>query len=135
MRWVCLFLMICVAGCGHSAQHPHGKAADVAQAYFDALLNRDWANAYEKLHAEAKSRWRQEDFSKAAQQFRDQLGADSATAHISSCEERNNEAIAHVLVVAHANGKQRLLKEAVTLRRGETEWRIMPPAGFANMGR
>jgi hypothetical protein len=134
-RWAVVAMVLLVGGCASKAPAPRGEAAAVAQDYFDALVRQDWPAAYAKLHPDAKSHWRAEAFAKAAEQFRRGLGIEPETATVGACEERGDEAIAHVQLTGHAADKRKLLKEAVALRRSDAGWGVVPPPQFGQLAR
>ncbi|MFL5342070.1 MAG: hypothetical protein ACJ8F7_18145 [Gemmataceae bacterium] len=130
MRRGWFLIAVLAAGCAKPGASAPSEAGAVAQAYFDAIVRQDWPAAYSHLHADAKSRWQSDAFRSAAEHFRRHLGAQPESVHLSSCEEHGDEAVAHLLIVGHANGKPHTLREAVALRRSTSGWGVVPPPRF-----
>jgi hypothetical protein len=122
--------LLLAAGCGGTAAPPPSAAAAVAQRFFTALKDQDWPGAYAALHADGRKRLALEEFTRRAQRYRNAIGFEPTAAHVRSCEERGDEAVAHVSLTGQAGGRQRFHKEAVTLRRGPEGWGVVLPPRF-----
>ena len=128
-RVVCL-LLLAVVGCAPSPPVADTGSRATVQTYFEALVRRDWPNAYAALHPESRKGWTLDQFTRAAQTHRKALGFEPEEIHVSSCEEHGTEATAHVLLSGHTSKKLLNYKDAVTLKRADTGWGIVVPASF-----
>jgi hypothetical protein len=98
--------------------------------FFAGVVDQDWSSAYGALHADGRKRLSVEQFTRLAREYRRGLGFEPTSAHVRSCEERGDEAVAHVTLTGQAAGHQRLHKDAVTLRRGAAGWGVVLPPRF-----
>jgi hypothetical protein len=93
-------------------------------------VDQDWPAAYAALHADGRKRLSAEQFAGLARQYRRGVGFEPTAAHVRSCEERGDEAVAHVTLTGQAAGHRRFHKDAVTLRRGAGGWGVVLPPRF-----
>jgi hypothetical protein len=136
MRRLCLrgawVLLAALAGCGRSDVPPRVKtgAEDAAREYFEALVNRDWPAAYRALDAKSQAGCSREQFARLAENYRRGLGFEPAEVHVQSCDERGDEAVAHVNLKGQAGSSPRVYRDAVGLRRGPAGWAVVLPGRF-----
>ena len=128
--WGWLLPAALAAGCGGTATPPPSEAQAAALRFFTALADQDWPAAYAALHSEGRKRLSVEEFTKQARRYRKGLGFEPTAAHVRSCEERGDEAVAHVSLRGQSGGHQRFHKDAVTLRRGAEGWGVVLPPRF-----
>jgi hypothetical protein len=136
-RWAWTVLALGVlAGCGRGpAQSPDTGAADAARGYYEAVLRQDWARAYAALGPEARARWSAAEFTRRARAYRRKIGFDPEAVRVRACEEDGPKAIAHVLITGRAGGRQRVYKDAITLRQSGIAWGVVLPRDFGRQGR
>jgi hypothetical protein len=131
--WLAALLptLLLLSGCGPTTPTAADTGARAAaQGYFDALVRQDWGAAYETLDPAVRARWRAEEFTRRVTQYRRGLGFEPEKVAVRSCEERGDEATAHVVISGQAAGKARRFSDAVTLRRTGTGWTVVPPERF-----
>lgn len=131
-RWAVIGLaaLTACAGCRSGATPPAGTGARaVARAYFEALAGQDWPRAYALLAAESRERVGAEAFARSAAEYRRGLGFEPAGVHVTACEERGDEAIAHVTLNGKGPHRSRF-KDAVAVRRTDGSWAVVLPADF-----
>ncbi len=131
-RWLWGPLVVGVLiGCSRSPEaRPGTGAKECAQAYYAALIQKDWPKAYAALDPQDRRRYDFQDFSRLAQSYRSSLGFDPKAMHVRACEERSTEATAHVVLTGRTTTKERRYKDAVTLRRADDGWRVILPHYF-----
>ncbi len=122
--------LLLAAGCGGKAAPPLSEAEPAALRFFTALKDRDWPAAYAALSADGRKRLSVAEFTQRAQRYRQGLGFEPTAAHVRSCDERGDEAVAHVSLTGQSGGRQRFHKDAVTLRRGAEGWGVVLPPRF-----
>jgi hypothetical protein len=129
-----LAVLTAVAGCSKSPDEPPARvktgAEEVAQAFFEALANKDWPSAYQALDPQSTAKLREGQFAALAQQYYDSLGFEPTEVHVQSCDERGDEAVAHVNLKGLAGSSARFHKDAVALRRSAGKWRVVLPDYF-----
>ncbi len=128
LRLICAWglLMVLTAGCGKRSEPPADTGArEAVQTYFEALIHRDWHQAYSLLDADSKMRCNQELFARLAQNYQRNLGFDPAKVIVQFCQENGDEATAHVVF---AGGGRR--RGAVILRHTEAGWGVVLPSNF-----
>jgi hypothetical protein len=128
--WSWLLLAAVVTGCGGHAAAPPCEAEGAVRQFFGGLVDQDWPTAYGALHPDGRKRLSVEQFTQLARQYRRGLGFEPTAAHVRSCEERGDEAVAHVSLTGQAAGRPRVHKDAVTLRRGPEGWGVVLPPRF-----
>jgi hypothetical protein len=125
-------IVLCLLiGCGAPPPAKPGTgAAEAARQFFDAIVAQDWKTGYAVLHPESQAKVSVSEFERLGGQYRRNLGFDPEEARLRFCEERGEEASAHVMIHGHAAGKARHFKEAVLLRKTDSGWHVLLPARF-----
>jgi hypothetical protein len=120
-----------VIGCGSGTPAVAGTGAtECVQAYFEALIQRDDARAYAVLDPLSQRKCNLRQFSELAAKYRSSLGFDPERVYVRGCEERDNEATAHVVLAGERTSQHRRFKDGLTLRRGNDGWRVVLPTNF-----
>jgi hypothetical protein len=128
-----LALALVLVGCSRSVQQPAGTGArDRCQAYYEALIRRDWATAYAALDSHEQQRCNAQQFSRLAETYRANLGFEPDMVRIQACDEQGNEATAHVVLSGRTGAKAQRYKDAVALRRGDNGWHVVLSANFGS---
>jgi hypothetical protein len=96
-------------------------------------VRQDWQQAYDALHPDNKARLTLEGFTRLAQAYRHNLGFNPEELHVQSCEEKEAEAIAHVVWTGQSASKQRRYKDAVVLRQSAGGWKVILPDTFGRI--
>src|SRR5262245_33091389 len=123
-----------LAGCSSPAPGPADTGARQAvEQYYQALAARDWQRAYAALPPDSRARLRPEQFAALAQGYRAGLGFEPEAVHVRSCEERGEEATAHVVLTGHAGPARKQFKDAAALRRGPAGWGVVLPSRFGRV--
>ncbi len=122
-----LCLLGAAVGCGGPSPPAGTGAREAAEAYYDALLRRDWSAAYDRLHPESRARWGLARFTKLAEQVRGNVGFEPERVRVRSCEERGDEAVAHVVWLGRGR-----YEDGVTLRRTDGGWGVVLPQNFGH---
>src|SRR5690242_7631423 len=94
-RWLLAAVVVgAVGGCGRApAPAPAGTGArEAAQAFYDAVVRQDWPAAHALLDPGSQKRHGQGRLA----QYRRGLGFEPKAAHVRACEERGDDAVAHV---------------------------------------
>ena len=130
-------MLLVLCGCGGEKPTPivATGAEDAVVDFFGGLTNSDAQRAYGVLDGDSKQRISAAQFSPLAQAYFRKLGYRVKRIHISSCEEREESATAHVVLIGHAAGHLRRFEDAVTLRRRDGRWGIVLPANFGRYPR
>src|SRR5262249_6417336 len=90
-------VVLLAAGCTAAPTAPAGTGArQAAEGYFQALVRQDWPGAYALLHPNSRHHHSPEQFARLAQQYRRGLGFEPDGVQVRTCDERGEEAIAHV---------------------------------------
>jgi hypothetical protein len=119
------------AGCSAPPAAPAGTgASEAAEAFFTALVARDWPTGHTALDDATRAKWPLDTFRTKAAAFRADWGFDPESVHVKSCDERGDEATAHVVLSGKGKDGHRQLKDAVVLHRGASGWRIFLPENF-----
>ena len=131
-RLLCVLLAgTLLTGCNDSPEQAPGTGAkECAQGYYEALIRQDWPKAFACLDPVSKKRSSSSQFSRLAQSYRSGLGFEPDAIHVRACEERGTQATAHVVLTGQAGTKSHRYKDAVTLRRDDSGWRVVLPANF-----
>ena len=69
-------------------------------------------------------------FAPLVQAYSRKVGYKVVCVHIWSCEEREESATAHVVLIGHSARHPQRFEDAVTLSRREGRWGIVLPANF-----
>jgi hypothetical protein len=124
----CALLLAGLVGCGPALPTtPRTGAEETARDYFEALRQADWTGAYGKLDPESRAHLNGEVFARTGADYRQRLGFEPETLHIRSCQERGDEATAHIVFAGHADGQYRQFKDAAVLRRSASGWGVVLP--------
>jgi hypothetical protein len=102
----------------------------VAQRYCDALLKKNWAQAYAALHPDSRARFSAGRFAQLAEQYRRDLAVEPELARIRFCQEQGTRAIAHIVWKGQQATHERLYKDHVILRSTQPGWGVVPPRAF-----
>jgi hypothetical protein len=120
-----------VLGCGREPAPEAGTGArEAAQAYFEALLQKDWPRAYAGLCRDGRGRVGAEEFGRLAENYRGRLGFEPRAVHVRACEEQGDRAVAHVAWTGPGAARRRPYRDAVELRRDNGEWGVVLPKQF-----
>ncbi len=126
--------MVLFASCGCGVEKPtpvHDTSAkDAVAEFFGGLTKGDAQKAYDTLDAESKQRVSTTQFNTLVQGYSRKVGYKVARVHISSCEQGEETATAHVVLIGHSAGHSRRFEDAITLRRREGRWGVVLPANF-----
>jgi len=126
--WWLLFAVLAI-GCD-PAPPPGQSAHAAAQAYAEAIVQRDWPGAYATLHPDSRTRCQPQRFAARAQSYYRTLGFEPAKMHVQSCEEQGTKAIAHFVFIGRTPSGQRRYKDAVLLQQVEGGWGVILPRKF-----
>jgi putative alpha-1,2-mannosidase len=125
--WTAGLLIILVAGCNSARPASPGTGADaVVRDYYEAIVRKDWNEAYAALHAESRAKVSAAAFAQQAASYRRRLGFEPQQVVVRSCEEHGTEALAHIVL----KGGARSFKDAVVLRQQGSQWRVVLPPRF-----
>lgn len=130
-RLAALLLLAGLVGCNRTPTPAAGTGAkEAAQAYYEALMRRDWQKAYAALHADSQKRCTQEQFARLGEAYRRNLGFEPDDVHVRSCNEQGIEAIAHLVLTGRTSSQARRYKDGVALRQTVEGWRVVLPPNF-----
>jgi hypothetical protein len=125
-----LLAAVAVSGCERQPAPPPGTGARKAtQTYYEALMRQEWEKAYSLLDADSRTQCSGEQFSRLAQNYRNNLGFEPDAVHIQTCDEQGAEATARIVWSSGA-AKGRRYKDAISLRRTGDRWQVVLPQGF-----
>jgi hypothetical protein len=132
-NWLAWILAIPLLGCGDSGSVE--KSVDTGSRnavnnFFNGLIEKKWSQSYDQLSPEGKKKNSLEQFTRKATSWRKNLGFEPQSVFIQSCEERPNEAIAHVSIIAASGSQRTRFKEAISLTRQDQNWYIVLPNNF-----
>jgi hypothetical protein len=117
-------------GCGQAPEESRGTGAkECVQAYYEALVRKDWPGAYATLDPHSQKRCSPQQFSRLAQSYRSNLGFDPTAVQLRACEEHGLEATAHIVLTGRSASGTRRYKDAITLRRNG-DWHVVLPHNF-----
>jgi hypothetical protein len=129
-----LLLLLCLgAGCARQpvlTPPAQTEAGETARQYFSALIEKDWDSAYKTLDAASRSRCSGEQFARLGEVYHRGLGFEPSEVHVLACDERGDEAIAHVNLKGRSGSSVKVYRDAVALHRGEGGWVVALPAEF-----
>jgi hypothetical protein len=131
-RWGWAVCALVAAGCGGPSGPPRPRtgAEETVRAYFEALARADYPSAYQVLDADSKGRCGADPFARLGRAYRQNLGFDPTEVHVQACDERGDQAIAHVTLKGLSGSSPQFHKDAVGLRRGPGGWAVQLPADF-----
>lgn len=123
-------LLWVLTGCRRepSAEPTDTGSREAALVFYQAIIKRDWKTAHGELHQIQQLSL--EDFVALAEAYRGQLGFQPAEVRVRACEERGEEAIAHVTLAGRNEKQTQRYRDGVTLRREAGRWRVILPASF-----
>jgi hypothetical protein len=121
---------VALIGCDQPPEErPDTGAKECVQAYYEALLRKDWPRAYAVLDPRSQKRCSSQQFIRLAQSYGSHVGFDPEAVQVWACEERGADATAHVVLTGRSGTHYRRYKDAVTLRWTD-DWRIVLPSNF-----
>jgi hypothetical protein len=101
-------VLLALIGCAAPPPAKPGTgAAEATQQFFDAIVAQDWKRGYAVLHPDSRAKVSESEFERLGGQYRRNLGFDADEARLRFCEERGDEASAHVMIHGHAADKCR----------------------------
>lgn len=131
-------LLAGVLGCGRETGTPElVSPKKVIEAYYSALLRRDWPSAFALLHPADQAGRDPREFSRLAQDYWRGLGFEPATVRVPFCHARGVTATAQVTLLGRppacvpsvrAASPTWVRRETLALRRSEDGWRVLLPA-------
>ena len=126
----CAVLVLLLAGCGRPAdgRPPDTGSRDAARGFFEAVGRGD-RSAYDLLHPDSQAKCSADEFARRAEAYRRKLGFEPTAVRVPACEERGDEATAHVVLTGRGHGRHEY-KDAVVLRRRDGRWLVVLPAEF-----
>ena len=122
--WSSCLLTFALAGCMGPAPPASTSAELVVRAYYDAIIRKDWDQAFGVVETKAPNDGPH--FAIKAERFRRQFGFEPDQVVVRSCREHGDEATAHVVL----KGGGHLFKDAIVLRKAGGTWRAMLPPRF-----
>jgi len=130
-RAACGLLLALLAGCAKPAdgRPPDTGSRDAARGFFEAAGRGDSAAGYELLHPDSRATCSADEFGRRAGAYRRRLGFEPTAVRVPACEERGDEATAHVVLVGRGKDRNEY-KDAAVLRRHAGRWLVVLPAGF-----
>ncbi len=129
-----LHVLDALAGCGAAVALPEGTGSEEAtRRFFEAVLRKEWVQAYEVLHHDSKREYPPHRFAALAEQYRSNLGFEPVEVRIRSCQEHGSEATAHVVLVSRGDSPSRSYKDGVLLRRSDSGWGVVLQRTFGRV--
>lgn len=129
--WALWALAAMLFGCGQEPVAPvETEARATVRAFYGALLEQEWSQAYAVLHADSKVHLGPQEFARLAKNYRRRLGFEPEKVRVPSCSAQSEQALAQVVLVGRASGKERSFRDALTLRRSPAGWSIVLPKHF-----
>ncbi len=132
---IALFAITAVlaGGCGRTPEErpTDTGSREVVKAFFGAIGQRDWGAAYDALDPESRRKCSREEFARRGEVYRKQLGFELTGVQVPICEERGDEATAHVMLTGRGHSR-REYKDAITLRRQDGKWWVVLPTRFGH---
>jgi hypothetical protein len=119
--WSLYMLTLVLAGCTRIAPLANTGAETAARAYYDAILRKDWDQAFGVVETKTPSDGRS--FAIEAQLWRRQLGFEPEQVVMRSCREQGDEATAHVVL----KGNGHVYKDVILLHKTGGVWRVVLP--------
>jgi hypothetical protein len=135
--WIGVLLIFVTAGCHQAPPSvPRSASAEpVVLEFFRGLGTGDMTRAYAVLHPDVQSTLNQESFAQRAAGYLSNLGFTPDDVIVRSCEERQDDATAHVTLVGHSGAKTHTYKEILFLRRTANGWGVLLPGSFGTIKR
>jgi hypothetical protein len=123
---IAILLMITVVGCTRSVSAPAGTGArEAAREFGEGLIAENWPRAYETLDAASRKRRTPQEFARLAGTYRLSLRFVPDRLQVQSCEEREEGAIAHIVLIGKIDSKERRFKDGIVLRKDSGAWRVV----------
>jgi hypothetical protein len=116
------------AGCDKPAEEaPRARtgAEEAAKTYFEALARKDWPAAYKVLDPDSAAKVSAASFAERAQTYYQGIGFDPTEVHVQSCDERGDQAVAHVSLKGLSGSSAKFYKDAVGLHRSGAQWGVV----------
>lgn len=111
--WGLLFAVVLI-GCGQVPEEPEGTGPkECVQGYYEALIQKDWSQAYASLDPRSRQRCNIQQFIRSAQAYRSHLGLEPEWVHIRAWEA---ERLARTRLGQHDIGIQALAEIAAQLQ-------------------
>jgi len=129
--WAALLAVSAAVGCGRPpAERPTDTGArDATREFFEAIGRRDWGTAHAALDADSRRTCSRDEFARRGEAYLKRVGFDAFAARAPVCEERGDEATAHVTLAGQGHAR-REYKDAVTVRRRNGKWGVVLPVRF-----
>jgi hypothetical protein len=127
--------LLALAGCSGkpaatAVERPRTGAEEKATRFFTAIIQKDWPAAYQCLEASSQARYSASQFAERGKSYYRGIGFEPAAVRVTGCEERGEEAIAHVALQGNAGTSPKHFNDAVSLRHNGSEWGVVLPASF-----
>jgi len=120
-----------LVGCGAKPEPPAGTGArEAVSEFFDALAKREWNAAYDRVAAESRKHTDRAAFAQRADRYVRGLGFDFAKAHLRTCDEQGEKAIAHLNLSNAAGNRKHSYRESIMLQRDGDRWGVVLPSNF-----
>jgi hypothetical protein len=131
MLSVILFLVMTLIGCGQKVEPgpPDTGARAAARAFFEAIIHEDWPTAFAAMDVE-QAEIGVDAFTALAKQYRLSHGFEPRDVTFRGCEEQGERAVAHVVLTGKTPAGTQHFRDSVTLRKGQTGWKIIKLDGF-----
>lgn len=121
-----VLLLTSIVGCGSgsSTSTIDSGSREVVRRFDEALIQKNWPEAYALLHPESVRSLTQAEFTRRAEQYRRGWGFEATRVAIRTCEEHGETASARVTF--HGPGTHRhQYEDNVFLKRHQDQWRIV----------
>jgi hypothetical protein len=126
-----LILIGILCGCSRQAEPPKDTGArQCVQSFCEAVIQKDWAKGYAALDPQNQKRYNLQQFSQMAQIYLRGLDFEPETIQVRFCEEHDEEATGHVVLIGRTDGANRRYKDAFLMRKNEDGWGIILPAAW-----
>jgi hypothetical protein len=131
VRWLQVVALAALAGCGRPPVTAAGTGArEAAEAFEQALRQKDWPRAFRALHPDSAARLGEEQFAVLATRYVNAMGLVPEEMAVGSYDEQGAQEVAHIRFRGHADSRPRFHKETLVLRKGPAGWGVVLPAQF-----